>query len=100
MVLCETGKKKLLDLISPKLIWEMEGYSWLWIVIIHTRMYLSHIQTVLPWKNMTHVAKIHGSRYTNYRQMVGSGGVADFETQNIILIVTNPNDIPMTWDPK
>lgn len=32
--------------------------------------------------------------------MVGSGGVADFETQNIILIVTNPNDIPMTWDPK
>jgi hypothetical protein len=49
---------------------------------------------------MTRVAKIHGSRYTNYRQMVGSGGVADFETQNIILIVTNPNDIPMTWDPK
>ena len=37
-------KKNLLGLISPKLIWEMEGYSWLWIVIIHTRMYLSHIQ--------------------------------------------------------
>ena len=49
MVLCETGKKKnLLGLISPKLIWEMEGYSWLWIVIIHTRMYLSHIQDSPP----------------------------------------------------